>query len=151
VLAFGLLPALEATRSDPLVLLRGAGAQGKRTRDRTGILIVGQVAISLLLLANATVFLRLFERQRNADPGYDVQHLATVSVMQRAEHSTSGDWRAAYDDVMGRITAIPSVRAAAASQGVPLSGNRWFDEIGVPGYAAAAGENRRVALQAIGP
>jgi predicted permease len=152
VVQFGLLPALDAARSDPLAILRGGRRDtGARRRDRSEIVVITQIAVSVLLVANAAVFLGLFQRQTHAAPGYDVPQLLVASVALREGRSTRSDWAAAYDDAMERVSHVSGVRATAAAIGAPLFNTRWFGELSVPGQTSLADRPRQTSLQAVGP
>jgi predicted permease len=152
MLAFGLLPAREASRHDPLAIVRGtAGGRVAGQRDRTPqLLVAGQVAVSVVLLANAAVLLRTFERQATGEPGYDARHLAVASVSLREKKGFLRDW-AGVDEMTARAAALPGVIRVAASNGAPLLRSAWYDEVLVPGYAYAEGESRKLSLQTVGP
>lgn len=161
VLQFGVLPALDASRIDPLAILRGASG-GRRTKhSRAEIVVVTQIAISLLLIANATVFLSLFRRQTTAAPGYDADHLIVASIDGRGAQRTSPDSAAAhdvpamlvatYDEAMVRAAAVPGVRGVAAAIGAPLFHTGWYRELIVPNHVPTNDEPRQVSLQAVGP
>jgi predicted permease len=152
VVQFGLLPAFDASRSDPLAILRGG--HGRRLgirRDRSEMVVLAQVAVSLTLVANAAVFVALFHRQITTDPGYDVRHLAIVSVALPDGRSTPDDWTAAYQDALARVSVVPGVRQAAGAIGAPLFATHWVGEVSVPNRATLAESSPQVSLQAIGP
>jgi predicted permease len=151
VLQIGLLPALDAGRADPLTILRGAEGAGRRTRDRAGIMIVGQIAMSLLLVGNAIAFIALLNRQLHAPAGFDAGRIVIASTASQNPHARIAEWNAAYDEAMGRVAAIPGIEGAAAAQGAPLFRTTWAAELSVPGRAPRADEQRATSLQAIGP
>ncbi len=80
-IVFGLAPALQATRSDPSVSLRSdsAGAGTRRSRTRNA-LVIGQMALSLVLLVCAGLFVRALGRGQRVDPGFDRSGVATAPV-----------------------------------------------------------------------
>jgi predicted permease len=152
VLAFGLAPALQAARSDPLALLGGAsGARpAGRRGDATPLLVAGQVAVSLVLLANAAVLLRTFERQARGDPGFDASHLAVVSVTLHDRRQLRRDWTP-LGEMTARIGRLPGVTGVAAADGAPLYRAGWLDEVLVAGHEYGDGESRMLSVQTIGP
>ena len=93
-LAFGLAPALRSTRIDLATGLRGdtAGSGSNRSRARSA-LVIGQVALSLLLLVSAGLFMRALERAQRVDPGMDVNGVAVAELNLNI---------AGYDSVAGR-------------------------------------------------
>jgi predicted permease len=154
VIEFALLPALEASRYDPLTIMRGAGGMRVAGQRSSGapILVVVQVAVSLMLLANAAVMVRRFQRQAFGDPGYDAPHLLMAFVALHREAPGGENWPARLDDLTARVAALPSVSGVAASQGTLLWMAGWQNRVVVegisytisgqfvgPGYFAAVG------------
>ena len=154
VLVFGLAPALDASRPDPLTTLRGISTtRGSRTRRDAGpLLVVGQVAFSVILLANAAVLTRTFQRQATKDPGFDAPHLLAASVQLRGSRAQWGDLDPGFDALLARIGALPGVRSVAAAAGTPLSvGAGWIDELVVAGHQYSADESKAMSMQVVGP
>jgi len=151
-LAFGLFPASQAARSEPLVML--GGGSGTRLAGRRGdaapLLVAGQVTVSLVLLANAAALLRTFERQARGDPGFDARHLAVVSVTLREGRGFQRDWTP-LTEITARIARLPGVTRVAAADGVPLYRAAWLDEVVVAGHEYAESESRRMSVQTVGP
>jgi len=125
---------------------RLAGRRG----DATPLLVAGQVAVSLVLLANAAVLLRTFERQARGDPGFDARHLAVVSVALHDRRQLRRDWTP-LGEMTARIARLPGVTGVAAANGAPLYRAGWLDEVLVAGHEYADGESRMLSVQTIGP
>ena len=153
VLEFGLAPALGASRRDPLAMLRGSsGTRVAGTRDRVGpLLVVAQVAVSLILLANAAILLRTFERQSGGALGFDAPHLLVASVTLKSDASQTNDWASQIRDFTARATSVPGVSELAVSSGAPLLPGGFNDEVVVAGHQYAEGDSRAVSGQHIGP
>jgi predicted permease len=141
VLLFGVAPALGASRVDVATALR-RGAQGggrHRSRLRDG-LVVSQVALSLVALGSAGLFLRSLGTLRNADPGFRDPgqvllvgtHFGFAGVRDRDAQ------REGVDRLLERVRAIPGVREASAATFVQLS-VRGADAAGVRVPDAVAG------------
>jgi predicted permease len=132
---FGLAPALDATRSDPSNGLRAdtAGAGARRSRLKNG-LVIGQLAISLLLLMSAGLFIRALAKGMHMPTGFDTAHVATTAF----DLSTSGydQPRATtfYDQLERRLLATPGVTAVSFVSPLPLTGATMADEYSVEGY-----------------
>jgi putative ABC transport system permease protein len=118
---FSLAPALQSTRPHLLSALRGGAADPRPARLR-GSLVVLQVALSLLLLVGAGLFLRALQRAWNIDPGFD-PYGASVVTLDLSIHG--------YDDsaaeqflgqILGRARALPGVESASLSSGIPFGG-----------------------------
>ena len=151
-LQFGLGPALGATRNDPLSVIRGTPGMriaGKREHS-AALLVVGQLAMSLMLAANAAVLAKAFERQSRADPGYDASHLMVASVSLRDPRATANDRPAAFEDLTSRATTLPGVLRVAAAGGAPLRGGS-YDDVAVAGHEYGAGESKKLHLLTVGP
>ncbi|MGH7583880.1 MAG: ABC transporter permease, partial [Gemmatimonadales bacterium] len=137
-IVFGLAPALDATRYDPAAGLRSdtAGAGARRSRFRNG-LVIGQLAISLLLLMSAGLFMRALTRGLQIPTGFEAAHVATTAF----DLSTSGydQSRATtfYHQVEQRLLATPGVTAVSFVSPVPLTGATTSDEYTIEGYVPA--------------
>jgi putative ABC transport system permease protein len=121
---FGLAPALQLARVDLNATLRdegrGASASFSRTRMRA-LLVVCQVALSLLLLVGAGLLLRSFAQLLRTDPGFDAQGVLTMEVSLSSQRYRKPEQQIAFfDDVLRRISALPGVRSAAMSAAPPL-------------------------------
>jgi predicted permease len=121
--AFGLGPALTAAGRQLVNPLReAAGAAGSRRQRRVhGALIVGQIALALVLLAGASLFVRTYARQSRIELGFDTRPLMTMRVYFAGKAYDEPDARArAIDQLAARLSAIPSAQAVTVSDLVPL-------------------------------
>jgi macrolide transport system ATP-binding/permease protein len=123
--AFGLAPALKATRIDLVPALRDEGLPpiDHRRLSLKNALIVAQVAISVLLLGGTSVFLQQLAAARALRVGFAVDGVAMLETDVR--FGTSGGYSAAraanlYDDLLRRIAAVPGVQSVALSRGMPM-------------------------------
>jgi putative ABC transport system permease protein len=121
----GILPAVQVTREDPNATLRdeGRGFSVSRRRGRIGsVLVVGQVALSLLLLICAGLLVRSFGRLLRVDPGFDAGNVLTMEVSLPTEKYAKPEQQIAFfDETLRRISSLPGVRGAAISAAAPLS------------------------------
>ena len=124
----GIFPAVQLARTDLNSTLRdeGRGISGGRARGRLkNLLVIGQVALSLLLLIGAGLLLRSFERLLRVDPGFAADHMLTMSVsLPTAKYAKPEQQTAFFDEVLRRVSALPGVRDAAISAALPLSWKR---------------------------
>ncbi|MGA8162422.1 MAG: ABC transporter permease [Acidobacteriaceae bacterium] len=124
----GLFPALQLARTDLNSTLRdeGRGLSGSRSRARLrSVLVVGQVALSLLLLIGAGLLIRSFDRLLHVDPGFAARSVLTMEISLPTEKYASHDQQTAFfDEVLRRVSALPGVRDAAVSAAQPLSFKR---------------------------
>jgi predicted permease len=122
---FGLAPALQLAQVDLNSALReeGRGASAGRARARMkDALVIGQVALSLVLLIGAGLLLRSFVRLLKADPGFDQRNVLTMNVSLSTQHYAKPDQQIAFfDDVLRRVAVLPSVKSDAISAALPLS------------------------------
>jgi putative ABC transport system permease protein len=163
VALFGLLPALRASRTEPARELAGGGARSGSSRDATrfrNALVVGQVALTAVLLLLSGLLLRSFTRLGGVDPGFRTDHLLTAEVpLPPAKYADPSTRPPFLDEVQRRIAALPGVEAVGMASHLPLrdAGNdvrvapieRWGDQgafdgtayqrMVLPGYFAAVG------------
>jgi putative ABC transport system permease protein len=122
---FGLVPARQMLNPDISSTLRenGRGAQrGAKHRARR-MLVVAEVALSVMLLAGAGLLIRSFTRLMNVDPGFRTDHLMSFALaLPEAKYEKPTSQGAMIDAVMERVRAIPGVQSAGAGQGLPLTG-----------------------------
>ena len=118
-LIFGLIPALQLARVDPLLALR-SGVHGAGRSQTRNALMGAQVALALIVLTAAALFLRSFRETRSTDPGFrrDGVLLAAYDLSARSPDADRSRTFAA--DLLARLTALPNVDAAAIATSVPL-------------------------------
>jgi predicted permease len=122
-LAFGLLPALRASRSEPVQALKGQTPEPRWGRPLPALrhlLVVAQVALSMIALVGAGLFLRSLEALREVDLGYDPDRLLTVSFDLAARGFGEAESRAAAERLMSRVAGLPGVAGAALAEHRPL-------------------------------
>jgi len=141
---FGLAPALQTSRPDLASTMKEqAGAVisgGSQVIVRKG-LVVAQVALSLLLLTGAGLFLRSLENLQRVDLGFRADHLMSFSIQPSLNGYTPVRAIALFDALQQRLGSLPGVRAVAATQTPILNGDNWDMSITVPGYQPKEGEN----------
>jgi putative ABC transport system permease protein len=127
--AFGMVPALQLARTNPNATLRdeGRGVSVGHSRSRMkNLLVVGQVALSLLLFIGAGLLLRSFVRLLHVDPGFDAQNVVTMDLsLPTVKYAKPEQQIAFFDEVLRRVSALPGVRNAATSAALPLSWIRF--------------------------
>jgi putative ABC transport system permease protein len=123
-LLFGFAPAVIASRTVNEALHEGGRHGGTpRSRRMLGLLVMAEVALSLVLLAGAGLLLRSFVRLQNIDPGFRAQGLLTARVqLPSAQYKDDRQSAGFYTDAVARIAALPGVRSAAAVSFLPLAG-----------------------------
>lgn len=127
-IAFGILPAMQLARLDLNAALRdeGRGASMGRSRAKMkSLLVVSQVALSLVMLIAAGLLLRSFSHLMRVDPGFDAQNLLTMNVSLSTMKYAKPDQQVGFfDDLLQRLSEQPGVRSAAISAAMPLSTKR---------------------------
>jgi predicted permease len=151
---FGLAPAIRSSRGDLATALKVKATRSGGGRSRFGlasILVVSQVAVSLVLLAGAGLFVRSLLMLQKADIGFDKENVLLVDIDPRLAGYTPTQLSALYQQLLDRINALPSVRSASISSFSPLSGNSRTSTISVQGYVSRENENMVVSHLLIGP
>jgi predicted permease len=150
-IVFGLMPAFRATRIDLTPALKDGstfGAAGHLRANR--ILVVGQVALSTLLLAGAGLFIRTLVNITRIDPGFEVHRLLIFTV----DGSRSGyDGRKLtdlYERMRAKLEGIPGVQAVTLSTVALLSNGMSSSSITVPGYTPSRGQSAETYVIAAG-
>lgn len=139
-LLFGLVPALRATRTPPVTAMRGGGrgitdGRGRFTLRRT--LVVGQLAVSLVLLVGALLFTRTFWNLANADVGFSTDGVVAVDFDLRRSRLAPEAQPAFHRALLDRVRAIPGLQAASAVSITAMSGSGWNQSIVIDGKVQA--------------
>ena len=129
-LLFGLLPALRVTRANPGTLMKASGRGLTDGRERFGIrriLVAAQVALSLMLLVGALLFVRSLHKLLTLDAGFRESGVLVTEVNFSAQKYPPERWHAMQSEILRRIRLLPGSEQAAATTVVPISGNYWND------------------------
>jgi putative ABC transport system permease protein len=154
-LVFGLAPALQAGRLNLQEALRdgarGSGQSGRRARVRNGLVIL-EVAMALILLVGASLFVRSFLNLRSSSPGFETAPLLTARFFMTGESYATGEQPAQrVEDIVRRIESLPGVVSAFASNFVPLDAGGGSGKAIVDGRAFPKGEEPTVLFTAVTP
>jgi putative ABC transport system permease protein len=121
---FGLAPALQAANFNLNETLKEGGRDsysGGHTNHVRSLLVIAEVAISLVLLIGAGLLINSFLRLRNTDPGFRSDHLLTMRVvMSEAKYQDRPRRIGFYSDVINRVESLPGVKSAAITTNLPL-------------------------------
>jgi putative ABC transport system permease protein len=150
---FGLAPALHAVRANLQESLKegGRGTSGGRARLRNALVVV-EVALSLVLLVAASLFVKSFVNAQSSSVGFETAPLATMRFFMPGPAYESADSKSQrVEDVVARVEAIAGVQAAFASNFVPLSGGGGGGRILVDGTAAEPGKEPFISFIAVTP
>jgi predicted permease len=150
---FGLAPALQATNPNQIENLReggrGSGA-GRRHTRLSRILVVLEIAFSIVLLAGAGLLLRSFWRVLEVRPGFNPSHLTTVQIWMPISNNPASDpyaldeKRAAFlQEVFRRVSVLPGVEQLTISGNdtLPMNSGRNYSPFSIPAHAADSERN----------
>lgn len=153
-IAFGIVPALGASRVDLVTALKqsGRGAGGDGAGGMRRALVVAEVALALVLLVGAGLLVRGYRRLVAVDPGFDAARLSAARVALPEARYAQGSPAvpAFYDALLERVRALPQVASASVAQAVPLGGDDNGTSVEVAGVPRAPGERASTGLRFVG-
>jgi len=147
---FGLLPALSATKADvqPQLKQGAASETGRSPWGRT--MIAAQVALLVLLLTTAGLFVRTLHKLHGVDSGFGKEQVLTVTLS--GGFANRGDSRALFDELSERFSALPGVRSVSLSMDTPLGGEMSMAAgLSVPGDQLESTSGAPVYHNFVGP
>ncbi len=119
---FGLVPAIQASRTDLATIMKsGEAMAGRRRRWGRSLLVGGQVATSVVLLVLATFMYQGFRRQLQSGPGYRTDHLLMMTADPSLAHYTDDQTRRFFLDLAERARSVPGVKSAALASNMPMA------------------------------
>jgi predicted permease len=154
-LAFGLVPAMRASRPDLWSTLKDAvvprGGMAGSLFLRKG-LVAAQVALSFLLLFGAGLFVRSLQNLRSTNTGFkDMENLITFQVSPSLNGYDAVHTVHFYDELLDRLRAVPGVKSASLASVPLLHGDEWDNSTQVEGYKAKDGEDMQAFMNAVTP
>ena len=152
---FGLAPAIQASRPDLVVELKektSAPAGSNRLFSLRNVLVSAQVALSLVALVGAGLFLRSLQNAQQISPGFDAPHLSVLSFDLGAQGYTEERGRQFQQRVLERAAAVPGVQAASVASTVPLFAGGFARTVFLEGQDASDRRaGRLVQISVVGP
>jgi predicted permease len=143
---FGLAPALQASRADLQDALKegGRNATGGAARNRVrAVLVVVEVALSLVLLVGAGLLGKSFLLLSEVRPGFEPEHvLTTVLSLAKAKYPQPEQQQAGFAEIVRRAAAVPGVEAAAVITPLPLGGDSDANTFLISGRPALRPEDK---------
>jgi predicted permease len=139
-IAFGLIPALRATRADLTPSLRWPGVS-VAVRDRTLVgksLLIGQIALSMVVLTGAGLLGRSLSRLQHLDAGFAREHIGLVDVKTVGTAFTEDRRTRLYPALLARVQAMPGVMAAALADRSPIDFSSQERRIDIEGFPPAS-------------
>ncbi len=148
---FGLVPALQASKPETVSALKGESAAGaSRSRTSQG-LVVAQMALSILLLVSAGLFVRNLQAATDVDKGFDSDNLLVAGVHPGLQGYTEEEARLFYRDLLERVRTLPGVSQVALGEVLPLGFSSQQTSVDVPGYEPSPDEQMSIDYNIVGP
>ncbi|MGB7922147.1 MAG: ABC transporter permease [Pyrinomonadaceae bacterium] len=146
---FGLVPALQSTKTELVPALKDATSQGsyRRSRLRNG-LVIAQVALSLILLIVAGLVVRTLRHLQTMGPGFDPENALMMSVDLGLQGYDKTRGQQFYRQVTERVQALPGTRSVSLANFIPLSLNYNSTSVYVEGQEPARGANVPTVMDA---
>ena len=151
---FGMAPALQASKPDLVPTLKGetSGIGGPRRFGLSNMLVIAQVALSLILLITAGLFIRSVQNAEQIDPGFDTQNIMLSSVDLGLQGYTEAKGKDFYKHLVERVSALPGVESAAVAFPLPLDAYDYGTRVDIEGYQPPPDEGRvRLGYTIAGP
>jgi predicted permease len=142
-IAFGLAPALLASRGDAQDALRGArGVAGRAGGERArGALVVAEVALTLVLVIGAGLMMRTLWSLSHVDAGFRADGVLTLRVQPSGDRYDTNEKRVQYvRTLLERLAALPGVQSTGMIHHLPLAGYAWYANIDLEGRVRAPNE-----------
>lgn len=153
-LAVGIAPAIRAARLDPAAGLHGSSRSvaGSRVFITVGRgLVIAQVALSMVLLAVAGLFIRSLRQIESIDLGFVREGILTMEIAPERHLHGSSEWLAMQADILERVRQIPGVRSAGWATMHPISGRDRGALIEVLGFVPQSDADKQIHLAAVSP
>ena len=150
---FGLVPALRASRPDVAPTLKdqaGAVVGGAHVGLRK-VLVTTQVALSILLLIGAGLFIRTLANLRNLGPGFPIDRLIGFDLDPSLNGYSTDRAKIFYKQLTDNLASIPGVRSVGLAAVRILEGNEWDSSMTVEGYTAKPGQNPEPFMNSVSP
>jgi len=151
---FGLAPAWQATKLDLIPMLKDdrRGGAGKAARfSLRNLLVVSQVAVSLVLLICAGLFIRSLGQAQSLDPGFETERALTVPLDLEPVGYDEARGRLFYQQVIDQVERVPGVQRVSLAQHIPLTLSRNSYEVSVEGHEAPGGDYPEIDSNTVGP
>lgn len=122
---FGLAPALDASKVNLHETLKEGGRSGSTGAARQrlrGLLVIGEVALTLVLLVGCFLMIESFRRLLDVNPGFDPHNVLTLqTTLPEAQYSKPGQIARFYNNLLDRVSRLPGVETAGAIDALPFS------------------------------
>ncbi len=154
-LLFGLAPTLHALKQDLVTAMRdntAAVVRGPRKVSLRHALVITQVALSMVALISAGLFVRSLREAYKADPGFDPHGVLLASFDPFLSGYDEIRGREFYRRLVERVSTLPGIESATLARRLPLTdGGIAFAAVTIDGYASAKDEDMRLNYETVGP
>jgi len=137
---FGLVPAIHIRRTNLNDAIKGGGSvsqPGRRRRNFRSVIVVAEVALSLLLLVSATLLIRSFAKLSSTNIGFSPKNLLTFRVrLPEPRYAQDQDITLFFEQIEQRVSALPGAKSAGMINLLPLSGWQAFSDFEIEGRPA---------------
>jgi putative ABC transport system permease protein len=139
---FGVVPALQASRADAAVALKRTGDRAASSRaGARAVLVVAEIALTLILLVAAGLLVNSFLRLQRVDSGFQIEHVSMASIaVSQARYPTGAKQTAVYRQLLEKLTARPELQAAAVAFPGPLRGDNASGSFHIDGRTDAGSD-----------
>ena len=150
---FGLAPAIHAAKTDANEALKSGGKGSINSGNRLRrVLVVGEVALSLMLFIGAGLLMKSFWILTRVNPGFQADNLLTLHVsLPEQKYPERAQVIEFYKNIPGRLSVLPGVAAVSAVNRLPISGGDPSGDLTIEGRTFAAGEAPGVSFRRILP
>lgn len=152
---FGLAPTLQSSKPDLVGTLKDTTAtvgQGKHRVSLRQVLVVAQVALSMVALVSAGLFVRSLRAASNADPGFDPKGVVLAAFDPFLSGYDDKRGREFYRRLVERVASVPGMQSVSLARRLPLTASGIaFAEIVIDGYAPAHDEDMHFNYETVGP
>jgi predicted permease len=150
----GIVPAIRAAQVDPIMTIKeeaGTVAGGVGRSRLAWSLVVTQVALSLLLLVSAGLFVRSLQNAQRLSPGFDPHNVMTAAFDLRPAGYSSSTGTTFQKELLRKVGALPGVEAVTVSDWLPLGLTRRTKNVDVDGYVPQKHESMDIRIANVGP
>jgi len=152
---FGVAPLWRAVRVDPNISLKAGGRSGQsdgglylRRHRLRGLLVVSELALSLMLLIGAGLLVRSFVRLQSVAPGFTTEHVLTMQIAATDPKYRDDEALAnLYREIEERVAHLPGVVAEGEVSVLPLTGSVGWGSVDVEGYTPPHGQELQVDIR----
>ncbi|HEV2182366.1 MAG TPA: FtsX-like permease family protein, partial [Candidatus Acidoferrales bacterium] len=151
---FGILPALRSSSLQPVTVLKeesGSASGGRQKARLSSVLVVAQIAMSLLLLICAGLFIRSFRLEQKFNPGFNPQNVLLENYDLGAVGYNKDSGMEFHRQLLTKLNALPGVKSAALASWIPMSMTISQVAVDVEGYVPRLHESMKMDLADVSP